>query len=136
MSAGTELRIFMVVLGLIILGATIISLAKRHMTESFCIAWGVLAAMFIFAGIVLQPSQWNNYISWSGLLLILFSVLILLFGAFFLSVRVSYLTREVRELVIQVSLLNQENELIMGEFMKTRTESEMRTDEEETLIRH
>lgn len=115
MSAGDGLRILMIIIGVVILGMTVISLARRHMTESFCIVWGIAALAIIIAGIVLRPTGWSRYISWSGLLLILFGVVFLLAGAFYFSVRISRLTREVRELAIQVSLLNQENGMMLKE---------------------
>lgn len=135
MSAGNELRLFMIAVGLVIFGMTILSLVKKHMTESFCIAWGIVSLSIIFAGIILQPTQWNRYISRSGMLLILFGALMLLCGAFYFSVRVSRLTREVRELAIQVSLLNQENEVIVRVLTQDQAEIEMKTDEE-ALVRH
>ena len=136
MSVGIGLRILMIVIGLVILSATIVSLARRHMTESFCIVWGIVAVMAICAGIILKPSQWSKYISWGGLLLILFGVVILLAGAFFFSVRISRLNRQVRELAIQVSLLNQENAMILRELYGDSAESEVMKHEEEILIRH
>lgn len=136
MSAGDGLRILMIIIGLVILGMTIVSLARRHMTESFCIVWGIVAVVVIFAGIVLQPTQWNRYISWSGLLLILFGATLLLAGAFYFSVRISRLTRQVRELAIQVSLLNQENAMILRELTRNSAENEMEEYEEETLVRN
>ena len=135
MSVGDGLRLFMIVVGLVILGMTVMSLARKHMTESFCIAWGIVAVMIICAGIILQPTQWNKYISWGGLLLILFGTVLLLAGAFFFSVRISMLTRQVKELAIQVSLLNQENAMLLREFTKDQAESET-VEHEEALVRH
>lgn len=136
MSAGTGLRLFMIVVGVVILGMTILSLVKKHMTESFSIVWGIVSFSLIFAGIVLRPTQWNQYISWNGLLLSLFAALMLLAGAFYFSVRVSRLTREVRELAIQLSLLNQENEVILRVLTRDHAEIEMKTDEEKALVRN
>ena len=136
MSVGVGLRILMIVIGLVILIITIVSLARRHMTESFCIVWGIVAIMAICAGIILRPSQWNKYISWGGLLLILFGLAFLLAGAFFFSVRISQLTRQVKELAILVSLLNQENAMILNELSGVSAESEVTRDEEENLVRH
>lgn len=137
MSVGDGLRLFMIVVGLVIMGMTVVSLARKHMTESFCIVWGIVSVMSVCAGIILQPTQWNRYISWGGLLLILFGTVLLLAGAFFFSVRISMLTRQVKELAIQVSLLNQENEMMLRELTRDRAESEtMGHEKEEALIRH
>ena len=120
----------MIAAGLAILSMTAVSLAKKHLTETFCIVWGILAAMFICAGIILRPTQWKIYLSWGGLLLVLFGVVLVLAVAFLFSVRISVLTRQVRELAIQVSLLNQEHEMILRELMEDTAESEMMQGEE------
>ena len=125
----------MIAAGLVIMSATVVSLAKRHLTEAFCIVWGIVAVMFICAGIVLRPTQWKIYISWGGLLLALFGAVLVLAAAFLFSVRISVLTRQVRELAIQVSLLNQENERILRELFEDTAESEM-TQREEAPVRH
>lgn len=129
------MRIFMIAAGLVILSATVVSLAKKHLTEAFCIVWGIIAVMFICAGIILRPTQWKIYISWGGLLLVLLGVVLVLAAAFLFSVRISVLTRQVKELAIQVSLLNQENEMILREFLGDTAESEM-ARREEAPVRH
>ena len=129
------MRLFMVAAGLVILSMTIVSLAKKHLTEAFCIVWGIVAAMLICAGIILRPTQWKIYISWNGLLLVLFGAVLVLAAAFLFSVRISVLTRQVKELAIQVSLLNQENEMILRELLEDTAESEM-MGREEASVRH
>lgn len=109
MSVGDWLRLFMIVVGLVTLGVTTTSLARKHMTESFCIFWGIASFLFIVAGILLRPVYLDNYISWSTLAVIFFGTFCLLVGGMYFSVRVSALIRQVTELAIQVSLLNQEN---------------------------
>lgn len=135
MSMGDGLRLFMIVVGLAVFGMTVVSLARKRMTESFCIAWGIVAAMAVCAGVILQPTEWNRYISWGGLLLILFGAVLLLAGAFFFSVRISVLTRQVKELAIQISLLNQENAMLLRELTGDQEESET-VEHEEALVRH
>ncbi|MBQ8640175.1 MAG: DUF2304 domain-containing protein [Lachnospiraceae bacterium] len=114
MGTGDLLRVFLIAAGIVFLYLTIMSLAKRRMTEVFCLAWGLLSVLLVLAGILLQPSELNRFISVAGLVLALMTVSAVLCGAFFLSVRVSQLMRQTYELAIQVSLLNQENERIMG----------------------
>ena len=130
------MRLFMIVAGLVILSMTVVSLAKRHMTEIFCIAWGIVAVLFICAGIILRPTLWSSYVSWGGLLLVLFGVVLMLAGAFFISLRISKLTREVRELAIQISLLNQENAMILRDLSEVPAESDRVEYEKEALVRH
>ena len=134
-SVGDGLKLFMIVVGLVILGMTVVSLAKRHMTETFCIVWGIMAVLFICAGIVLRPTQWNRYVSGGGLLLVMFGTVLLLAGAFFISLRISRIARQVKELAIQVSLLNLENAMMLRELDKDQAEAEREKHEEEMPVR-
>jgi len=112
MTVGGLLRIFMIVAGVGLLGTTISSLAKRKMTESVCLAWGMVSVVFIMAGILLKPYGINRYISITGLFLIMIVGIAVLCGAFFVSTKLSELARKNRELAIQVSLLNHENHVM------------------------
>ena len=136
MSAGDGLRLFMIILGVVILSGTIISLARKHLTETFCIAWGVIAAAAIFAGIVLRPTEWSRYMSGNGLSLILLGLSSLLAGAFFVSVRISQLNREVKELAIRVALLDQENAMLLRERGEDIMANETEDYEEKTPVCH
>ena len=133
------LRVFMVVVGLFVFSVTTVSLAKKHMTEVFCIFWGIIAVLFIAAGILLQPSGWNRYISWQALVIICFGIVCILIAGFFFSVRISRLMRQVTELAIQISLLNHENEMLLNDAEKLQEETEItygeeQKDEKEDLI--
>ena len=136
MSAGDGLRLFMIILGVVILSGTIISLARKHLTETFCIAWGVIAAAAIFAGIVLRPTEWSRYMSGNGLSLILLGLSSLLAGAFFVSVRISQLNREVKELAIRVALLDQENAMLLARQAEAAGSQETEEHEEKAAVRH
>ena len=91
----------------------LLSLARRKLTESFCLAWGLFAVLLILAGCLLHPSELNHYISLKGLILLLFALYGVIWGLYALSLVVSKLMRRNRELAMHVSLLNQENEQIM-----------------------
>lgn len=109
MSVGDILRLFMIIIGLIMLWATISSLAKRKMTETVCLIWGSVAVICILAGLLLHPYGINAYISKTGLILIMVIAVAVLQGAFFVSTKISELARKNHELALQVSLLNHEN---------------------------
>lgn len=134
MSPGDGLRIFIIAIGVVILVASIVSLSRKHMTETFCIAWGIVALGSILAGILLTPTEWSHYVSWHGLMAILFAGLFLLSGAFFFSVRISQLNRQVKELAIRVAILDQENATLLNKVADGIQETE--AYEEEALIRH
>lgn len=112
-SAGDLLRIILIITGVYMMAITIISLSKRKMNESFCLAWGVLSTAVILAGVLLRPSEWIYYISELGMALVLIMLFAFLYAAYFVSLKVSELNRKNQELAIQVSLLNQENERIL-----------------------
>lgn len=113
MSAGDVLRLILVLSGVWMLLVTIGSLAKRKMSENFVLVWFVLSVIVILAGCLLRPSGWNQYISYTGLVLILLIFFCIVYGAYYFSLRISELMRKNQELAIQVSLLNQENERIL-----------------------
>lgn len=112
MGAGTILRIIMIATGILLLCFTVSSLAKRRMTEPFCLTWGVVSMMLILAGILLRPVEWNRYISGTGMLLVLLIGFCVIYGAFFMSAKISELMRRNLELAMQVSLLNQESRVL------------------------
>ena len=85
MSVGDSLRLFMVVVGIVLIWATISSLAKRKMTENVCLAWGLVAVVCILAGVLLRPYGISNYVSWTGVYLIMIIAVVVLAGAFFVS---------------------------------------------------
>ena len=113
MQAGTILQIIMVVTGLFLLVITTTSLARRKMTESFCLAWGLISLVLILAGFILRPAGWSRYLSNMGMVLALLIGFTIIYVAYFLSAKVSELSRKNQELAMQVSLLNQENERIL-----------------------
>lgn len=105
---------------------TLASLAKRRMTESFCLTWGGVSVIIILAGILLRPTEWSNYISCTGLVLVGMVAFCVLYGAYFMSIKVSELMRKNLELAMQISLLGEENE----EFRKMLQELIERTEQD------
>ena len=113
MAVGDVLRLFL---------KAILSLAKRKMTEPFCLAWAVLSALMILSGIILNPSQLDRYVSLRGLILIMIIVSGILWGLWFISTQVSSLKRRNQELAMQISLLNHDCEKMLRELEKLRKE--------------
>lgn len=113
MNSGHILQIIMILTGLFLLIVTTNSLARRRMTESFCLAWGLISVILIVAGVFLRPSEWGHYISTIGMVLVVLFGFCIIYVAFFMSTKLSELSRKNQELAMQVSLLNQENERIL-----------------------
>ena len=122
MAVGDILRLFVIIAGAYMLLKAILSLAKRKMTEPFCLAWAVLSALMILSGILLNPSQLDRYISIRGLILIIIVVSGIIWGMWFISTQVSILKRKNQELAMQISLLNNDCEKMLRELEKLRKE--------------
>lgn len=122
MAVGDVLRLFVIVAGAYMFLKAILSLAKRKMTEPFCLAWAVLSALMILSGILLNPSQLDGYISTRGLILIIIIVSGILWGLWFISTQVSILKRRNQELAMQILLLNNDCEKILRELEKLKRE--------------
>ena len=124
MGLGNILQIIMIATGVFLLLVTISSLAHRKMTESFCLAWGLIALILALAGIFLRPSELARYISAMGLLMVVAIGFCVVYVAYFMSIKMSELSRKNHELAMQVSLLEQENERTLGrtEQMKARAD--------------
>lgn len=122
MAVGDVLRLFVIVARAYMFLKAILSLAKRKMTEPFCLAWAVLSALMILSGILLNPSQLDGYISTRGLILIIIIVSGILWGLWFISTQVSILKRRNQELAMQISLLNNDCEKILRELEKLKRE--------------
>ena len=123
MEVGDILRLFVIVSGVFMVVRAILSLAKRKMTEPFCLAGVFLSALMILSGALLNPSQMKRYdYSTRGLILTIIIVSGVLWGLWFISTQVSILKRKNQELAMQVSLLNNDCEKILRELEKLKRE--------------
>ena len=112
MNSGYLLQMIMAGTGIVLLLLTTHSLAKRVLTESLSLFWGVISVLFILAGLLLAPVEWNRYISRRALVIVVLGMFVTLAGLYYLSIQMSYLIRKNQELAMQISLLNQEHEKI------------------------
>lgn len=119
MASGDILRLFVIAAGAYMLVKAVLSLAKRKMTEPFCL---LLSALMILSGVLLNPSQLDRYISTRGLILIIIVVSGILWGLWFISTQVSLLKRRNQEMAMQISLLNNDCEKILKELEKMKKE--------------
>ncbi len=117
-ASGLYIKIALGIIGTFVLVISILYLAKRKINETFSLAWGVVAVALIVASFAINPTQWASYVSLRGVILIFIILLVFIYAGFFVSIRISDLTRKNNELAIQVSLLNQENEIILNKLSK------------------
>lgn len=112
MEPGDWLRVIVILTGIFLLVVTFFSLARRRMTEPICLTWGLISVIMFLAGILLRPTELSRYISETGLILVGMIGFCIVFGLYFMSVRLSELMRRNLELAMQVSMLGMENEEI------------------------
>ena len=128
------LKIVVIVAGGFLLTDAIFSLARRKMTESFCLMWGLISVFMIIGGSIIRPSQLSKFISPISFALILMIIFILVYIALFFSHAISDLMRKNNELAIQVSLLVHEKDEIQKKLSElTGTEpgkDDIRTESE------
>jgi len=132
MQPGVILRIIMILTGVFLLCITLSSLAKRRMTEPFVLTWGLISVIIILAGILLRPTEWNRYISGTGMLLVGLISFCVVFGTYFISARVSELMRKNMELAMQLSLMKQEEGEMEEQIAELRELLVQRKGEEES----
>lgn len=126
MASGDLLTAFLVVMGICLFVMAILSLAKRKMTEPFCLAWVCVSVLIVICGILIEPSELDRYISLRVLILILFITIGVGWILWFISTQLSILRRKNQEIAMQISLLNQDSERMI----KKLEDLEKRMDED------
>ena len=109
MTLGDLLTIFLIMMGICLLVMAILSLAKRKMTEPFCLAWAIVSVLLVICGILIEPSELERYVSLRILILIFLITIGVVWTLWFISTQLSILIRKNQELEMQISLLNQDS---------------------------
>ena len=125
MTLGDLITIFLIMMGICLLVMAILSLAKRKMTELFCLAWAIVSVLLVICGILIEPSELERYVSLRILILIFLITVGVVWTLWFISTQLSILMRKNQELAMQISLLNQDSERML----KKLEELEKRIDQ-------
>lgn len=96
------------------------------MTEPFVLTWGLISVIIVLGGVLLRPTEWNRYISGTGLLLVGLISFCVIFGTYFISARVSELMRRNMELAMELSLMKQESEEMKEQLERLRKAMEQK----------
>lgn len=105
-------KIVLIVTGILFVVLDFLAYAKQRLTENIGLGWGLFSMLLMITGVVLDPDEADGDVIY---LLIFLLGLFLLFVVFAICKSVSVLIMKNRELAMQVSLLNQENERILHE---------------------
>ncbi len=118
MSTGIIMRTGLIVIGVFIMALSFVLHAKRRLTVNLAVVWEFVGIALILTGAVPVFSSWC-YLLAKGTVIAMFVVgAFVLWGCYEVCILISVLSMKNQELAVQVSLLNQENELLLNEMKK------------------
>ncbi len=129
---GMIIRAGIILAGAILMVSSFWMNAYKKITVNFAVIWEILGLMLVLIGSIPAFSQWTRLVSSGTGLAFLCVGGIFLFEEVRTSVLLSQLKMKNRELAMQVSLLNQENEYIMNE-LDTLQKSVEKMNEKDTV---
>lgn len=118
----TVYRIIFALSGVFLLAVAFFSLVNKRMTEGFSLGWAVGAVFLFLMGVIPGMCSWTDKVSTVNMISLIILAVFLLSFVFWISSIISQLMRKTQELAMHVSLLNQENEKIMGKLIEVRKE--------------
>ena len=107
------LCIITIIEGIVLLIVDFLSFVYQKITIGIGLCWGAFAIVFVLLGAVPGLSDWTGIIPKEAVPAFILISLSILICFFYLSCAVSQLLRKNQELAMHVSLLNQENEIIL-----------------------
>ena len=107
------LCIITIIEGIVLLIVDFLSFVYQKITIGIGLCWGAFAIVFVLLGAVPGLSDWTRIIPGEAVPAFILISLSILICFFYLSCAVSQLLRKNQELAMHVSLLNQENEIIL-----------------------
>ena len=110
----------LIVIGVVIMALSFVLHARRKLTVNLAVVWEFLGFALILVGAVPVFSSWCHLLA-KGTVIAMFVIgALAVWGSYILCILISDLSMKNQELAMQVSLLNQENELMLHELKKMR----------------
>ncbi len=110
--------------GIVLLIVDFVSFVYQKITVGIELCWSAFAVVLILLGVVPGLSDWSKVVPREAIPAFLLISLAVIFSFFYLSCAVSQLLRKNQELAMHVSLLNQENEIILQKLKDRLTDEE------------
>ena len=110
--------------GIVLLIVDFVSFVYQKITVGIELCWSAFAVVLILLGVVPGLSDWSKVVPREAIPAFLLISLAVIFSFFYLSCAVSQLLRNNQELAMHVSLLNQENEIILQKLKDRLTDEE------------
>lgn len=112
----------LIAIGVIIMVLSFVLHAKRKLTVNLAVVWEFLGLALILIGAIPIFSSWCHLLA-RGTVIAMFVVgALALWGSYILCILISDLSMKNQELAMQVSLLNQENELMLRELKELKND--------------
>lgn len=106
------IKILFICIGLFFAILSTISMTKRNVTPMFTIIWLVFSLILILTGIFIEPYGWANYIGLPTLVFACILGITFIIFLWFLTKNIDELQHKFKEVVIQLTLLRDENKLL------------------------
>ena len=110
--------------GIVLLVVDFVSFVYQKITVGIELCRSAFAVVLILLGVVPGLSDWSKVVPQEAIPAFLLISLAVIFSFFYLSCAVSQLLRKNQELAMHVSLLNQENEIILQKLKDRLTDEE------------
>ncbi|WP_448862154.1 hypothetical protein [Dorea sp.] len=124
LSTAVIMKTGLIIVGVMIMIMSFVFHAKRKLTVNLAVVWEFLGFALILIGAVPVFSSWCHLLA-RGTVIAMFVVgALALWGSYILCILISNLSMKNQELAMQVSLLNQENELMLKEIEKLKEDRE------------
>lgn len=124
LSTAVIMKIGLIIVGVMIMIMSFVFHAKRKLTVNLAVVWEFLGFALILIGAIPVFSSWCHLLA-RGTVIAMFVVgALALWGSYILCILISNLSMKNQELAMQVSLLNQENELMLKEIEKLKEDRE------------
>ena len=124
LSTAVIMKIRLIIVGVMIMIMSFVFHAKRKLTVNLAVVWEFLGFALILIGAIPVFSSWC-YLLAKGTVIAMFVIgALALWGSYILCILLSNLSMKNQELAMQVSLLNQENELMLKEIEKLKEDRE------------
>lgn len=118
------LCILVIIEGIVLLIVDFISFVYQKITVGIELCWSAFAVVLILLGIVPGLSDWSKVVPIEVVPAFVLINLAVIFSFFYLSCAISQLLRKNQELAMHVSLINQENEIILQKLKESLSDKE------------
>lgn len=115
------IKISLMLIGFCVAIVSFVSLIKRNTTPLFSVVWVSFGIVLILAGIFIEPKNWAGIIGVPTLILIGILMIVFIVFFWFITKKIDELSHKFKELVIQTTLIRDENEKLKKELEKATT---------------